>query len=687
MHAGYRLSSGSPIRSVASRSFCFDTADAHIGWTAVKTRPFRVHPQIRLIVHPTTCRTGSERCRLSGIALVIAVSTGASCGFLERAHVDERAVEARSVPVPSAAPPRERAPNRPESDSATLRPASTDVDPVVAALQTIDPIDLCLTALDDSSGYLVYRYTASNPTTSTQGVAAIRLDVSASPGPSLPSLPATGRFLDGPAVESALPVAPHAQLGPVSPPGWQAALDRSTPFLDWFGVNGRMFDYDSIAPGDSLPGLGIRSTFYPAIREVGAVPTWQSCCQEPWGTEEQNPMRAHRDPAYFMVTSYALAPGYRPGEVTIDLVQTQLSTICSDPLWLDDRAVCYELGALADRASFRLTASDIIHAAAALGELRDKVDSERARMEPEAYWLLYYNVRQAYANIRELVPTDMRPQSLEAPDFRLLAIDDSARYLAYSYSLKNPPSSTWSVAGLSLDVRATSGTPSALPATGEFWDLTADSTVAHPPQPLEPYVQIGPITPSEWLAILRGNGWLSWVAPENGLFATDSVSPGDTLSGFGLRSTYLPAIRRVRAEPTWQSCCRWPDPGALENPRTREFAVSSYAIAPGYRPEEITVGVLRSQLDTVCTDPLWLNDGNLCMELGDLMDQAASDLASRNVSAAAATLADLRDRVDRVRARMEPEAYWLLYYNVRQVQVNILRPERAWAPERARNAT
>lgn len=265
--------------------------------------------------------------------------------------------------------------------------------------ESLEPIDLQLTALEDSVDYFVYRYTATNPATSTQGMASVRLDVSASPGPALPSLPATGRFLDGPAVTSRVPIAPHAQIGPISPPGWQAALDRRTPLLDWYGVNGGIFDHDSIAPGDSLPGLGIRSTFFPAIRRAGGVPTWQSCCQAPWGTEEENPTRAHRDPEYFAATSYALAPGYRPEEVTVALLQMQLDQICSEPLWLPDTELCSRWGDLLQSVSdmHRKGESDL--AAEELGGLLQRLTAADARMEPEAYWLLYRNLQQAWRNI------------------------------------------------------------------------------------------------------------------------------------------------------------------------------------------------------------------------------------------------------------------------------------------------
>lgn len=262
---------------------------------------------------------------------------------------------------------------------------------------TIEPMAFRLTALEDSSGYFVYRYTATNPAASTQGVAAIWLDLSASPGTPNNSLPATGRFLDGPALDSPVPVAPHATVGPISPPDWQSVLDRRSAGLEWFGTNGRIFDYDSIAPGDSLPGLGIRSTFFPAVREVKAQPTWQSCCQEPWGTPDDNPQGILPDPKDTAVASYALAPGYAADEITIGLLLSQLSTICADPLWLDDAALCAELAGLLDRARTRASDGDPAGASSELSRVLERVEEERTRMQPEAYGLLHYNARAIMA--------------------------------------------------------------------------------------------------------------------------------------------------------------------------------------------------------------------------------------------------------------------------------------------------
>ena len=283
----------------------------------------------------------------------------------------------------------------------------------------------------------------------------------------------------------------------------------------------------------------------------------------------------------------------------------------------------------------------------------------RARLNMPPAWSM--------ALAASLVPAGGYSQALEPVDLQLLAVDDSASYLVYSYSAHNPAASSWSISGILVDVAAASGTPPALPATGEFVNLSA----AHAS---EPYARIGPITPTGWLAILGRDAWLVWAGPEDGVFATDSIPPGADLIGFGLRSTYLPAIREVRAEPTWQSCCASPLPGTLENPRTSQFAVSSYGVIPGYPPEDLTIDLVQNQLDAICSDPLWLRDGALCSEFGSLVFDALSSLTAGDASTAADKLVALSERIDEERTQMEPEAFWILYHNVRQAHRNVVHP-------------
>ena len=266
--------------------------------------------------------------------------------------------------------------------------------------RSLEPIELRLTALEDSSSYLVYRYEAVSPSTATQGVAALLLDVSASAGTPSSTLPATGYFLNGPAI-TPLAVTPHAEVGPISPTNWGSAL-RRTAILTWGGANGDIYDNDSIAPGDTLTGLGIRSSFLPGIRQVGAVPTWQSCCTESWGTEEENPTRQHRNPDYFAVYSTTVAPRYAPDEVTLDVLRSQRAAVCSDPLWIDDAPVCAELADSLAAADARLASGDNAGAGTALEGVLAILDAEReptGPIENNAYWLLRLNTDHVLGTI------------------------------------------------------------------------------------------------------------------------------------------------------------------------------------------------------------------------------------------------------------------------------------------------
>lgn len=259
-------------------------------------------------------------------------------------------------------------------------------------------------------------------------------------------------------------------------------------------------------------------------------------------------------------------------------------------------------------------------------------------------------------------------QTLSSVSVDLASVADSAGYMVYSYTVQNPASSGWSVSAVGLDVSASSGTPVSLPAIGEFLDMTVGSNAV---QPLTPYAQIGPTSPTSWWAELRRTGELWWYAPGSGLVELDSIAPGASKPGFALRSTYLPDIRVAQAEPTWQSCCTIPDPETNENPSTSEFMVSDYSVVPGYAAEEVTAGVVQSQVGTICDEPLWLSDSALCAEFGNLADSAAAAFSTGNLQGAAMALSDLLDRVEAEQQQMHSNAYWLLSLNIHQAYANV----------------
>jgi hypothetical protein len=260
------------------------------------------------------------------------------------------------------------------------------------------------------------------------------------------------------------------------------------------------------------------------------------------------------------------------------------------------------------------------------------------------------------------------PANLDPASVTVTEVADSGSYFVYVYTVSNPATSLWSVATVEFDVAASSGQPSALTATGPFRDLTvwAGATT-----PLSAYAPVGPINPSGWGATLTREAKLSFGVPSQGPVQLDSVPPGDSLAGFGIRSPYLPALTDVVALPTWQACCSIADSITWEAPSRRLFKATSTSIAPRYMPTEVTVDLLQVQLTAVCTDPLWITSGTLCAEFETLVDSAAAEFTGGDLQGAAMLLSDLFDRVETERQQMHSNAYWLLYLNIRQAYANI----------------
>ena len=154
---------------------------------------------------------------------------------------------------------------------------------LTVSAQTISPlhrVEFSLDEVADSERYLVYAYRIVNGRESQGGAAVLSLDVSAPRGTGFPTLPATGRFDHGagyPGVVLAR-FRDHVPVGPISPTNWEAFLTRDAT-LDWYGSHGGFEgDVDSISPGDSLRGFGLRSPYLPGIRQSWAAPTFKSCC-------------------------------------------------------------------------------------------------------------------------------------------------------------------------------------------------------------------------------------------------------------------------------------------------------------------------------------------------------------------------------------------------------------------------
>lgn len=533
----------------------------------------------------------------------------------------------------------------------------------VYSAQTLAPADVTVSSLEDSGSYFVYRYTVRNPVTSTGGIAELRIAVGAPEGTPGSVLPATGPFLNGPGFTSGVPVTPHVQIGPISPPHWQASLSRDAE-LAWYGVNGRDVDLDSVAPGDSLAGLGLRSSYLPGVREVRVTPTLQACCSEPWGTEETNPDRIHPLPEDSAVPSLTVGPRYPRTAMNLDTLVSLLGRVCTSPLWIDNVGLCDEIDDSLQVAAARVAINDHRGSAVAtrgVGNLvRAGREMQSSGVAENAYWLLKVNADHVAESIEQ-----GSAESLGKVELTLTEVADSQGYYLYSYELRNPAESSWGVATIKLDISASSGTPSNLAVTGDLYDATdriaGEQSAAH--------AEVGPITPPGWTASLSRRAELWWYAPSRNRMSQDSVAPNATKSGFGIRSSYLPGITWTVAEPTRQSCCAVPDSieGVAYYHSNSEYPARGYSVVPRYLRQEMVLDTLAALVDRVCTNPLWIDDPSLCTEMGDSLDAAAARLAIEDFEGAAAATRGVGYLGDVNRAGrggdVDENAYWLLKIN------------------------
>jgi hypothetical protein len=123
----------------------------------------------------------------------------------------------------------------------------------------------------------------------------------------------------------------------------------------------------------------------------------ESCCVAPGDTTDGYFLPSQ---AGFQVSGHAVVPRYPASEITIDLLQSQLSAVCADPLWLDDRGLCTEFEDLLDQAGTDYGDSNYFAAALVLEHLLDRIEDEQAEFEPNGYWLMRLNVAQAQENVR-----------------------------------------------------------------------------------------------------------------------------------------------------------------------------------------------------------------------------------------------------------------------------------------------
>ena len=256
---------------------------------------------------------------------------------------------------------------------------------------------------------------------------------------------------------------------------------------------------------------------------------------------------------------------------------------------------------------------------------------------------------------------------LAGVQFVATEVADSQSYFVYRYELSNPAASVWSVASLGLDISANSGNPANLPATGDVHVIEPFPTGG------APHAEVGPITPPGWLAIMSPRADLTWTPPTSRSFSGDSIPPGTSKDGFGIRSTYLPGITTIDVSPTTESCCREPTDttgGERIYAAPWDHALTTHTIVPRYIPGEVTLDLLQSQRTAVCTNPLWINDAPLCAEIADSLNAAEARLASGNNTGARTALDGVLAILGAERepaGPIEDNAYWLLRMNTEHV--------------------
>lgn len=245
---------------------------------------------------------------------------------------------------------------------------------------------------------------------------------------------------------------------------------------------------------------------------------------------------------------------------------------------------------------------------------------------------------------------------LRGVEIRVPSIADSGEYLLYSYTAVNWGSSTGGAAYLSIDVSAAVGTGyPILPATGRFYHGAGFPGVRL--RDFRDHTPVGPVSPPNWEAFLTKGATLDWYGGRGGASGElDSIAPADSLTGFGLRSPYLPGVRAFSARPTFASCCGRPMPATAtresEYPDPSTFAVTGWTVGPSVRPQDLSIAIVRGDLRQVCGPLHWISDGAVCGRL-------EAHLAHQELRA----FIDELDANHGAQGAVTDNAYWLLRVN------------------------
>ncbi len=251
----------------------------------------------------------------------------------------------------------------------------------------LDAVHVEVTAVADSSVYLLYRYRIVNPPSSDGGVAVVELDLSAPAGTGHVLLPFTGSRGPG---RSDVP--DHVPLGAIVPERWQVLVDWKARVV-WYAhavimAEGPPGSFDSVAPGAAKSGFGVRSPYLPGVREFAAEPTEQSCCSK------ANARGEYPSSVYFRVRGFTVAPTYAPEKINVQVLSELLSRACGELGWIELGGACDALRAKLASASEAQQRGDHERAAVSLRAFVTELEAQHGPGKPvndNAYWLLKVN--------------------------------------------------------------------------------------------------------------------------------------------------------------------------------------------------------------------------------------------------------------------------------------------------------
>jgi FIMAH domain-containing protein len=199
-----------------------------------------------------------------------------------------------------------------------------------------------------------------------------------------------------------------AQANATAPPGWSVMVSDIDRSSRGFSCTFSELNAGGVAPGSSLDGFVVRTTWLPAImpgKFWGSAPP----VAFPDGDGEHEPavhdlIKSVNGVRGGWVSGSVIAPAREVAAVTTDrLVQTalgDLSRACGTLGWITATGICNSLQVKLEHAALALQAGDASAARARLETFVSELDAQRGKHVPESgYWLLWTNAQEALSRL------------------------------------------------------------------------------------------------------------------------------------------------------------------------------------------------------------------------------------------------------------------------------------------------